>query len=46
MGKERNIKGKEYYNGEFVFEGEQLDGKSNGKVKEYNYYGELKFEGE
>ena len=28
------------------FEGEYLNGKRNGKGKEYDYYGKLKFEGE
>ena len=33
MGKngERNGKGKEYYNGKLIFEGEYLNGKRNGK---------------
>ena len=37
MEKGKNIK--------LLFEGEYLNGKRNGKVKEYDYYGELKFEG-
>ena len=32
--------------GEFIFEGEYLNGKRNGKGKEYNCYGDLVFEGE
>ena len=45
---ETNIKGKEYqsYNDKLIFEGEYLNGKRNGKGKEYNEYGELIFEGE
>ena len=45
---ERNGKGKEYlkHNDELVFEGEYLNGKRNGKVKEYYYNGQLIFEGE
>ena len=45
---ETKKKGKEYSNdGELKFEGEYLNGKKNGKGKEYNYYdGLLKFEGE
>ena len=51
MEKEKNImdgKGKEYnyYNGELMFEGEYLNGKRNGKGKEYYDYGKLIFEGE
>ena len=39
---------KEYYNnGELKFEGEYLNGKRNGKGKEYDYFnGNLLFEGE
>ena len=29
-----------------IFEGEYLNGKRNGKGKEYDYYGNLIFEGE
>ena len=29
-----------------IFEGEYLNGKRNGKGKEYYYYGKLKIEGE
>ena len=47
---ETKDKGKEYYhiNDEFklIFEGEFLNGKKNGKGKEYNNYGELIFDGE
>jgi len=45
---EKNGKGKEYILGtnRLVFEGEYLNGRRNGKGKEYNYYGELEFEGE
>ena len=32
--------------GEIKFEGEYLDGKRNGKGKEYDYDGKLEFEGE
>ena len=32
--------------GELSFEGEYLNGKRNGKGKEYGWGGELKFEGE
>ena len=40
--------GKEYYydNGKLKFEGEYLNGKRNGKGKEYDYDGNLEFEGE
>ena len=40
--------GKEYYsNFELEYEGEYLNGKRNGKGKEYyNYGGKLRFEGE
>ena len=39
---------KEYndFNGELIFEGEYLNGKRNGKGKEYEYNGNLIFEGE
>ena len=39
---------KEYYgyNCDLLFEGEYLNGKRNGKGKEYFYNGKLKFEGE
>ena len=33
-------------NGRLIFEGEYLNGKRNGKGKEYNYFGKLEFEGE
>ena len=39
-------KGKEYFNGELKFEGEYLNGKRNGKRKEYDYNGKLSFEWE
>ena len=41
-------KGKEYdgLNNKLIFEGEYLNGKRNGKGKEYNYKGALIFEGE
>ena len=40
-------KGKEYYdNGQLKSEGEYKNGKMNGKIKEYNYKGELIFEEE
>ena len=32
--------------GELIFEGEYIDGKKNGKGKEYYYHDKLKFEGE
>ena len=42
----KKIKIKEYsLNGELIFEGEYLNGKKIGKVKEYYSYGVLKFEG-
>ena len=45
-----NGKVKEYYFGEIglvlIYEGEYLDGKKNGKAKEYNTFGRLIFEGE
>ena len=41
-----NEKVKEYFHGELKFEGEYLNGKKNGKGKEYDYKGDLKFEGE
>ena len=34
------------YNGKLMFEGEYLNGKRNGKGKEYDFNGKLKFEGE
>jgi len=41
-----NGKVKEYdYNGELIYEGEYLNGKRNGKGKEY-YNGKIKYEGE
>ena len=45
---ESKIKGKEYnnYNNRLCFEGGYLNGKRNGKGKEYDYYKRLKFEGE
>ena len=48
MKKERNGKGKEYYeNGKLSFDGEYLNGKFNkGKGKEYYSNGQLRFEGE
>ena len=39
---EKTGKGKEYYNGKLIFEGEYL----NGEGKEYDYDGDLLFEGE
>ena len=42
-----NGKGKLYWNNYLTFEGEYLNGKKNGKEKEYyNKKGKLKFEGE
>ena len=41
IGKEYNIS-----SGEVIYEGEYLNGKRNGKGKEYDYNGNLKFEGE
>ena len=38
-------KGKEYNNSKLIFEGEYLNGKRNGKGKEYDYTGKLIFEG-
>ena len=45
---EKIVKGKEYdkYNDSLVFEGEYLNGKRNGKGKEYYPNDKLKFEGE
>ena len=45
---ESNNKAKEYniYNDELIFEGEYLNGKRNGKGKEYNNNVRLIFEGE
>ena len=45
---DENGKGKEYngYDDSLEFEGEYLNGKRNGKGKEYYYDGQLKFEGE
>ena len=37
-------KGKEYYDGTLIFEGEYLNGERNGKDKEYDNKGKLKFE--
>ena len=39
-------KGKEYFFGRLKFEGEYLNGKKNGKGKEYDEDGILIFEGE
>ena len=39
-------KGKEYQYGNLIFEGEYLDGKRNGKGKEYDWNGDLIFDGE
>ena len=44
--KKWNGKRKEYYKGHLKFEGEYLNGKINGKGKEYDDDGELKFEGD
>jgi len=46
MGK--NGKGKEYFSirGELKFEGEYLNGRKNGKGKEYDYNDKLYYEGE
>ena len=43
-----NGKRKEYgsYNDKIIFEEEYLNGKRNGKGKDYYYDGKLKFEGE
>ena len=43
-----NNYGKEYdgYNNDLLFEGEYLNGKRNGKGKEYDYDGKLRFKGE
>ena len=45
---ERNGKRKEYIKNtkRLIFEGEYLNGKRNGKGKNYNFDGELRFEGE
>ena len=44
----KNGKGrvKEYNFGKLIFEGEYLNGKKNGKGKEYDFMGNLIFEGE
>ena len=44
---ETPTKGKEYngYNDELIYEGEYLNGKKNGKGKEYGRYGEIIFKG-
>ena len=44
---EPNRKGKDFYgyDDKLRFEGEYLNGKRNGKGKEYDYDGKLKFEG-
>ena len=34
----KDIKGKEYFNGKLIFEGEYKNEKRNGKGKEYDYY--------
>ena len=39
----RNGKGKEYFRGKLIFEGEYLNGKRNGKGEEYNFKNKLKF---
>ena len=41
-------KGKEYltFNDQLIFEGEYLNGKKNGKGKEYNISGKLIYDGE
>ena len=44
MAKEKNIIG--WINGELQFEGKYLNGKRNGKGKEYWSGGELRFDGE
>ena len=44
--KEGNGTVKEYNNDILVFEGEYLNGKRNGKGKEYNSNGTVDFEGE
>ena len=41
-----NGKIKEYFDNKLIFEGEYLNGKRNGKGKEYDIYGTLIFEGE
>ena len=45
-GYKYNFIGKEYVNRSLIFEGEYIDIKRNGKGKEYNALGQLKFEGE
>ena len=44
--KNGNGKVKEYFLGKLEFEGEYLNGKRNGKGKEYDYVGNLRYEGE
>ena len=43
---EKNGKSKNYYNNTIIFEGEYFNGKRNGKGKEYDFNGNLIFEGE
>ena len=45
-GKNNIVKEYDYIIGTLVFEGEYLNGKRNGKGKEYNYIGKIEFEGE
>ena len=42
----KNGNGNIQYNDELKFEGVYLNGLKNGKIKEYDYYGKLEFEGE
>ena len=44
--KNGNGKVKNYYSGILLFEGEYLNGKKNGKGKEYSWNGSLEYEGE
>ena len=44
-GENMNGKGKKYTGNRLEYEGEYLNGKKNGKGKEYNYKGNISFEG-
>ena len=46
IGKEYYFDGKLNCDGKLIFEGEYLNGKRNGKGKEYDYFGTLIFKGE
>ena len=46
FNEERSGKGKEYFKNKLIYEGEFLEGKREGKGKEYSDNGNLKYEGE